>query len=245
MTNKLYNTHYLDYLKTVAVGNPGTANLVSWWSFNEASGTLADSHGSNDGTLGGTVSYGATGKVSDCLDFGDGEVDCGADSSFDVSALTFCAWIKLDANANYQVICSKRENGAGKDMWGWDVRGSGKLVFWINDNGGAGGDWNQWETTGTPISTGTWYHVAVTYDAVADAVFYVDGSSEASSRTLGDIVSIVTNTSNFVIGNLDTNTTSQSLDGLIDEPSLFSAALTANEISWLYNGGSGRAYSDL
>ena len=48
--------------------------LLYYWKFDEASGTIVDAHGSNDGTN-NVATYWATGKINDALDFEQGDND--------------------------------------------------------------------------------------------------------------------------------------------------------------------------
>jgi len=70
-------------------------NLVSGWKFEETSGILADSIGSNYGNPTGNPTYQVTGKDGKCLDF-DGAFQYVTVPNLDRNNLTISLWIKRD-----------------------------------------------------------------------------------------------------------------------------------------------------
>lgn len=85
-------------------------------------------------------------------------------------------------------------------------------------------------------STATWYHLAVTFDSVANEVkFYVNGAQQGTTQTLNN--AIPDTTARLAIGSYNTASTPAGLfDGLIDEVVVTSDILSLSEIGSLYAG---------
>jgi len=229
----------------MAATNPGTDNLIAWWSLDETSGTRADSHGSNDLTDNNTVLY-DTGKQGNAADFEDsvGEylsIADNADLSFGDEDFTIGCWIKIESlDSTFQYIISKYDPPNDKREYALYLRGTtDKLEFSISGNGTAvtGAEW------GSAISTGTWYFVVAWHDSVNNQVgIEVNNSSPVTeAHTAGCFDS----DSSFMIGASSKGTPDQFLDGLADEAFVFDKVLSADEKEWLYNSGNGRSYSEM
>ena len=79
-------------------------------------------------------------------------------------------------------------------------------------------------------STGTWYHLAVSYDASAgSATFYLNGSQQGTTQT-GLPTSIYDGTASVLIGETS-DAGDQSVDGLIDEVRIWNDIRTSTEIA--------------
>jgi hypothetical protein len=231
---------------------PSVDGLVGYWDFNDGAGTIAkDKSGQgNNGTL--TLMDPATdwvaGKIgSNALDF-DGSndyVELG-----NVSALNFertdsfsiGTWIKTTGVTSDQIIFSKQDNSGDVSNRGYvfhtDVSGTNARIgldlvsTWstnvieVRSN----------TTTGTIISDNEWHYVVVTYDGSSSASgvnFYVDGTIEPM-ETVKDTLSATTQTSESVqiSGREGSNIV---FNGSIDDVRIYNRALSASEITNLYN----------
>jgi len=127
-----------------ATGNPGTANLVSWWALDEASGTLVDSHGSYDlSDITGTLSYEQAGQQGTAVSFPDAgraETATNFDGAVDATAFSLCVWVKYVGTAgwdletiagNYSIFSTDRpsvslyKGGGGNTYAAFQVGASG------------------------------------------------------------------------------------------------------------------------
>lgn len=207
-----------------------TSGLVGLWSFNgpDVSGTTAtDRSGSgNNGTLtnGPTVT---PGKVGQALSF-DGTndyIDAGSGASVNITgAISISVWAKT-SDTKQQYFVSNRNGSSG---YGFGMQGSGnsyRLRFSYY------GSTDRDSSINAYVSDNNWHHYVVTND-LTNIQFYVDGalfsthagfSGNSSSSTLkiGDLPSV---------GGTD-------FAGSLDEPRIYNRALTAGEISSLYNSG--------
>ena len=228
-----------DFTLSLAGTEQPVVDAVASYSFSEGTGTLTvDGSGvGNDGTI-----HGATwtdGKVGNGLHF-DGIndwVEVADDPSLDLlDQITVEAWVNLDDLTDGGII-GKYDNWAEYNYCLWFE--GGILYFEV-------GNANVFETkvSYSGISSGTWYHIAGTYDK-QNVKLYVNGSNVATTaenRTMGN------GGGPLCIGNVrynginthSYNETDEFFRGKIDEISIYGIALSQAEIQNRYNdGGSG------
>ena len=202
--------------------------LVLYLPFNDGSGTSArdDSGCGNTGTLQnmGDTNW-VTGKSGDAIDLnGSNEyVDCGNDTSLQITTQSISAWIKTSVTDTY-IYASQNDFVGGGNLW----INNHKLQFVLN------------LTTSTAASTtitdDVWHHVCVTFDDVTNTVnYYVDGDSDGATTNAAAFVHGVDKFVGFrVSGNVG-----HYFNGLIDELRVYDRVLTQTEITWLYKHPSG------
>ena len=148
------------------------------------------------------------------------------DADSDVmSSTTWSGWIKPNGSAaGFQVIF-------GMEDGGWDralmIENGVDLIM-----GKTTGSW----TTSATVVAGQWQHVVVIYDD-GPMRFYYNGTEYVSTDTEGSHTSSGT----FTIGGNQTQAQNQInyYRGLIDEVAVWDEALSASEITALYNSGAG------
>ena len=209
--------------------DPAPSGLVSWWPGN---GNANDIIGGNNGSLVGGAGF-AAGEVGQAFSFNgtSGYVTVPNSPSLDFSggSITVEAWIKvnyLTNNADWKGIITK-----GNASWRlFGTVYSNTITF-----GGAGTSGTQVINGNRNVNDGNWHHVAAVYDG-ANMFLYVDGTLDASQPETG----LITTTSDPVgIGYLQNSGLPGQywFDGRIDEPSIYSRALSAGEIAAIYNAG--------
>lgn len=220
-------------------------DMVSYWQLGEASGTRADSRGINHLSDINTVTN-AAGIQGNAADFESSNseylsIDHVSQIGLNFSnAFSFSCWINLESAPGIgqrRTIISK---------FGDDPNNSYMLqlrqnaIFAALSTDGSTTSWTN-STSWSP-STGVWYHLVLTYDGITNTVnLYKDGTL-LDSEVGGTVPSsIYEGEGPFQIGNLAADGTS--FDGLIDEVAAFSRALTAEEVAWLYNSGTGKTYA--
>lgn len=245
------NTGTLPYLELMAYGNSwhvlnssGTSyayppdGLLLYCNFDEMSGatTMTSSDitkrvgvitnttfSGNGGVLGGALGFDGT---NDYVDFKDpGE-------TLDPTSVTVAVWVKADSFAVGSYLVSKSRDVSDSTPDGYSLRfSSGKVraEFWsASDNLLKG-------TTGaTALPTGTWVHLAMTYDGLS-LIVYVNGVQDASSSVTGTIAS---SARKLTFGTLAYNQPNHfRFDGLMDEVFIYNRALSLSEINVLYQRG--------
>jgi hypothetical protein len=131
--------------------------------------------------------------------------------------MTITAWLYLGATGAFQYVAVKRASGTNYQFY---IRDTDILSFYdgsniVNDT--------------TTLSGSTWYHVAVVVDAGSSTKFYIDGSLSST----GVSTSPVATTDDLFLGALPS--LSQYLNGNLDDVAIFNRALSAGEISDIYN----------
>ena len=223
-----------DYDALVLALNPGC-----YWRMGEASGNLADSSGhSNTAVKHGSPTYGVTGAI-----YGDSDkaisLAGNAADYFEVAnsasvdtgdVFSIVAWIKKAANGTVMAIVSRPLNG----YW-LILDDSNKLQIWKSLT--SGGCIAQSTTT---ITDTNWHLVAVTKNGAA-VHLYIDGVDVTGTVTN---YTIVANAGVIQIGR-DVRTSTYPWNGSLDEIAVFPTALTAANITALYNAGIGSTVPGL
>ena len=122
-----------------------------------------------------------------------------------------------------------------KGFWGGDGNGDTRLVF-VNPNIQAQVDTSAGNTAAawpvSNISTGTWYHIALTWDGTTTTLF-VDGTSRATSTPGGTFSD---NSRGILFGAYPNNVANTEMDGQLAEAAIWNAVLDASELAALTKG---------
>lgn len=158
----------------------------------------------------------------------DDYMDIGNDSSLSISgALSITAWIYADSLSGFPMIISKRKSLFEHAYQFYST--SNKLNY---NNG------TIVQSTGT-ISTGVWTHVGVTFDGSGGVSFYINGSSAGTATAAS------TNPTNTDAVTIAKAYNGNYFNGKIDELALFNSALSASDITAIYNSGAPADISSL
>jgi hypothetical protein len=148
-----------------------------------------------------------------------------------MSAEAYVKFTSLPSSGNEMTIASKYRSDNNQRSWAFSLHnnaGTYQLKAGTSTNG------TNFETASvnwTP-STGTWYHVAMVYDASAPNIkFYVDGTQQGSTQTVTH-TSIYDSTTALQIGAINHGgTTSQHFNGKIDEVRIWNVARSSENIA--------------
>ena len=225
-----------------AATNPGTTNLIAWWSLDETSGIRYDSHGSNH--LGETNTVGwSTGKQNNAANFvaanseylgiGDNAGLSSADESFSIGG-----WFNYDFLPDtYQFMIAKRDSYATAMEYEVFITGQ-KLNFWIGNSAAS----HNAVVHSTTLAAGTWYFFLAEYNASANLLTL--SLNDGSPATQATTINVADSSGAFRMGNQPDLANSE-YDGKLDEIFFYKRLLTDDEREWLYNSGAGRTYNDL
>lgn len=215
-------------------------NLIAHWKLNEASGTRADSYGSNTLTDNNTVTQtdGKVGKAgqftaanSEYLSIADNSALTMGDIDF-----TIAGWIYLDSDSGNQAVLSK----VSDTEIDYGIRVESSLVRFAGSHDGVVQNFARDATTFGVVSLATWYFFCAWHDSVANTVNIQvnNGTVDSSAYTAGGEVN---GTAELQLGRYRPG---QPLpwDGRIDSVSIWKRVLTATERTVLYNGGAGLDY---
>src|SRR6056297_1271785 len=194
-----------------------TPSLTSYYSLQETSGEVIDSHGDNN-ALNFDVTRGATGIINNAFDFdGDNDVVDINDFGTTSSDLSFSLWVKTS-------LSSGREYFIG-------IYGDDSLWLGI-DEGEFFSRSDEAQSWGGPsLDDGNWHHVVVTIsgDTTKD---YIDGNLVATNTR--STTFSPSSTDDVQIGNSGDGYSGRYMDGKIDEVGIWDKALNSTEVSTLY-----------
>ncbi|MBI2327901.1 prepilin-type N-terminal cleavage/methylation domain-containing protein [Candidatus Curtissbacteria bacterium] len=204
---------------------------VAWWKFDEGSGpNAADSSGNgNAGTLINNPTW-TTGRIGQALSFNGTTNYVSAPDSPSLSVtgntITLAAWIKPSrTGANEQVV---GKWGAGQDSYQFRINSNNgcnsttnRITFRVESNSNC-------VLSNTALTAGPWWHVVGTYDG-ANLKIYINGELDATAAL---ITNLTDKTGSFSVGRNDDGNYFQ---GVVDDVRIYNSALTAAEITNLYN----------
>ena len=211
-------------------GNFDLTGLKTYYNFEQTSTTLTnmatsvgstDSLGSSgDATASGTISTGVTGIVGNSWDFGGGKVTASHQFIPTSGDYTFSTWVNLDdiSTAGEEIL---RHESPQFEVWrntsGFNVMGaSGIINIEAQSN----------------LANGVWYNIVLVHSSSGDIIYF-----NGVSKSTADIISVPTGTAWYLGGRASS---SEAINGKIDETTVWSRALSSSEVSGLYNSGRGK-----
>lgn len=144
------------------------------------------------------------------------------------AAFTISCWVNFTSLSSNN--CPVGNFGSGSDKGFWlNVTNTGVFYLWISTDGSAQSSIDSGATT---LATGTWYHLAATYNAGACAI-YINGRQIATG-SIGSSYHATTTANAFAIGRLGA-LSSDYANAAIADVRLYGSALSAYEIQamWL------------
>ncbi|MCK4428979.1 MAG: LamG domain-containing protein, partial [Candidatus Aenigmarchaeota archaeon] len=177
----------------------------------------------NNGTI-NSATWTTNGKFGGALDFDgtDDYVDCGNDSSLDITdAITVEAWVNFAAapTGHWTAFVSKDEGSGVNNKWVFGYM-NGKTVFHVGD--ASADDFHVYSNEWTPILN-QWYHLAVVKSGDT-YTFYRDGAADGTdSATLA----IPTINAHLEIGRAEGG---GCFNGIMDEVRIYNYALSQSQI---------------
>lgn len=210
-------------------------NPNAYWTLDATNidgSTVYDVVGTKHGASYGTLPN--TGKVEEALQFNgtDEWVEVPYSADFQpTNEVTISAWFNSDSLPSADQVIAGNYNGGGYAL----VLTNGYLEFRVEANGTT--QVAQYDTT--PLSAGTWYHVAGVWDDGTIRLF-VNGVEEVNTVLFANMPIDYANNNSFLIGAASTTTTGAAgsyFDGGLDEVAFFQSALTDTVIAEMYDRG--------
>lgn len=225
-----------------------TDNLISFWELEEASGTRNDAHSTNHLTDNNTVGQ-AAGKVGNAAAFvtaNEEYLSVASNAALQTGDIdyTLCAWVYLDTKAHWQIVLTRDGNGSPAGSREYHLaynQFSDRFEFYVfrATDSAVGVVANN---LGSP-STATWYFIVASHDAAADTSYIQVNNGTADSAATGGALQAASSEP-FRIG-ADNSPAGDALDGRVDQVGFWKRLLTADEKTFLYNGGNGRSYGEI
>lgn len=230
-----------------ALSNSDIAELFGFtghWKLNHANGTSAvdSSPFVNNGTLNGSVRWATDCGGMACFDF-DGSSNYftipNASQLQPTEALTIAAWVKGNAwGSGSDVETILRKGESNPNNFAFHIS-DGRVELVLDGNDGAG------IRSATTLSTGSWYHVAATWDGESVKI-YINGVLNNSGSKTG---TLSTDTRPLYIGG---RSSADLFDGTIRDVRFHNRALSESEIlllaglvgHWKFAEGTGSSAAD-
>ncbi len=229
------------FIVIVTATVPFSDTLVAWWPL-DVDGTDASGNGF-DGVVEGSLvaSPGANGSTGGSLEF-DGfssRIDVPFDQALNPQDFTVTLWANASTTSGFaSPITSRDDVGGGTSTHGYIL---------YNDNGG---NWNFWTGDGNPgwdtlagesVTTGTWTHIAMTFDSVTQTKsIWINGTLAASDVAAAQYsLNGTVEMEPLHIGAGQDNGLNFWFSGKIDDVGLFRVALSPDNINSIMTDGVG------
>lgn len=161
------------------------------------------------------------------------------------SSFTLSAWVKAPAQT-FGVVISHWQDNSNRSWWLGSSNGSNQSLAQISLSGD-GSTINKDYRSSLTVFDSLWHHVAFTWGS-STLKIYVDGVEDTGVATLSDtaMTTIFNSTADPLIGaqRASGGTPNFNFEGNVDEVSLWSVALSASEISEIYNSKSPSVLTD-
>jgi hypothetical protein len=223
-------------LVAAASATAATPSLDGWWPLYEGSGTVAhDASGHhNDGTVSGTSPWSA-GYFGSALsaDGSTTRVDVPDSPSLEpASAVSVTAWVRASGPAGqFQYIIAKGASSCMAASYGLYTASDGGLAFYVSQNDGF--TFTASPDPGSGLWDGKWHFVVGTYDGSAVRL-YVDGAQVGTGTPASGAIGYgLTSGNDLFIGHYD-GCPAHDFVGTIDEPTVWTGALNASQVSIAY-----------
>ena len=182
------------------------------------------------GTTSPASGGGFANRYSVSFDGSDDYMDIPDSTALETTAFTWSAWFYCTAIDRYNIIVDTATNSGF--FYGYElfvVNTTNKIRFASYHSSDA-------IDSTTIVSANTWFHVAATHESGSDKL-YVNGSLEASGSASNFST---TDAANLRIGS--SSIFSLYHQGLIDEVAFFNSALSASDVTAIYNSSTSRPY---
>lgn len=184
---------------------------------------VGSSTGSNNGTNSGATA--TSGMIDGGAAFFSASIALG--TAMNPSAVTYAAWVNPTSfPAAYVSVISRNDGSFNCSLL---VKSTGKMACYVSANAQV-----FFDPGSHTLSTGTWYHLVMTYDSSAGLIGYVNGASDGTAAANG---TANTNAISTFIGS-DPSTGGRGWNGKIDQVTISSVARSANWITTEYNNQS-------
>lgn len=230
-------------------------NLTAYWKLDESSGNASDSVGSNTLTNNNTATY-TTGKINNGITLARAStqyLSVADNAAFKFTTdFSVSVWLKVGTapTAGQQMIIIGKDANGANNTRSYDIAyensgGTKRFVAYIFGTGYSYPSNYESRSQNYDLGTGTWHLFNFTFTAANSAAtqmaFYIDGVLVGNGTHLdgSGTSSVQDSTSALQIGY---ESFQGAFDGMMDEFGLWSRALTAGEVTALYNNNNALAY---
>ena len=228
------------------------ANCIGAWFMNESlAGDDEDDQSSNNADLvetsgdiptSSTVPDGYSGTSRDFEEADSEYLDASGGSSLEISGAdqqwSMCAWVWVEeaiGSSTNQVIAGVWDRPGNEQQYAIRADGQNASQYSFDIRVSADGSSESKYDTAN-VNEREWVHVCGVYNDV-DVRGYVNGVLDTNETPPSHTGGIYNGTEQFRVGVPSSGDTADDFDGLIDELIVFDRALTADEVSEIYENG--------
>jgi hypothetical protein len=221
-------------------GGTAPAGVTASYSFDNSAADISGNGNGGTPTNGPTYTTGHSNQAL-LFDGIDDYVDIGDKLNLTVP-FTVAAWVRLDSGASGDPVIFATDDDANYTGFKLFVEGGGVNTFGVDlMNGGAPGPGSRsTKLATTPLSYGTWTHVAAVVNGVGNVTLYQNGQP-VSGTTSGSATTMVHTSSPASIGRRNGN----NWKGAIDDLNIYTKALSASEVQALASGTGAASITSL
>ena len=216
--NSLYN----ETATTAALSTISNPSTIAYYKMADAT----DETGSYNGTA-SNIDFNVQGKYGFAGKFNgsSSRINTGYQIPSGLTGFSVSAWVKAASVKTQFIVGDLGTGGASADgMFQINISSSNKL------RAAVGGTVSQ-EIATLSSYINTWTHIVVTTDSSGNIIGYVNGSQVGTAS--GN--SLAANTKDFMIGMFGDINHSSTFNGSIDQIRIFNKAISADEVTTLYN----------
>lgn len=236
------NNKILKYLKEKWIEpatRPNKTDLLAWWSMDESSGDRLDSHINAYNLSENGAPAQVVGQVSSGVALTGASNYLNNDAMTNVSNRNFTSmgWMNLQSVGASDWHCfGQYGTTTATQCWlMYHNPSTDKMRFLVSDENGVA---YYAESNGTFNDSSGWFHVAGVRQG-DNLSLYINGEKQTTEDTF-------VGQENLDVQPFWVNRESSDYgDAYYDEIVIYTEALTDDQISWHYNGGNGRSYSEL
>jgi hypothetical protein len=201
------------------------------------------SSNAKNGTNVGGVTF-TTGKVGNALTFNGSNYVTLPDNSLNslTGDFSISTWVNFTTLSGAKDILSSFTSFDG-NYYGFELYTNGTGLKFSTFNGTTTYLLNDLLSTGTTLSTNTWYNIVITRKASTGTKMYINGTLNNSNTSTQNPVYTTTNYATIGGSNFGASYVNLAASGTkIDALSIWQKELTESEVVSIYNGGSGAEY---
>ena len=228
--------------KIITSGCVLSLDAADIFSYPRTGTTWRDLSGNNNnGTLTNGPTFSAANMGSISLDGADDQIDCGTNSSLNISDnLTLGIWVKFNSLSSAPSLITKQWCSGNQFSYVWSMFSDGRMYYGFDSDGNCGSITGEYTSTNAVCTTGIWYCLNVVHTSTSINLYsngrLIPGTISGGYGTIY-ISSVPVRLG--VYRNLSGAFASY-LNGNIAQTVMYNRALTATEILQNYNATKSR-----
>ena len=228
--------------KIITSGCVLSLDAADIFSYPRTGTTWRDLSGNNNnGTLTNGPTFSAANMGSISLDGADDQIDCGTNSSLNISDnLTLGIWVKFNSLSSAPSLITKQWCSGNQFSYAWGMYSDGRMYYSFDSDGNCGSITGEYTSTNAVCTTGIWYCLNVVHTSTSINLYsngrLIPGTISGGYGTIY-ISSVPVRLG--VYRNLSGAFASY-LNGNIAQTVMYNRALTAAEILQNYNATKSR-----